>query len=70
MTADLPEGDGIHLISTDKLLKASFASLKAGALEIRPGQSNLLAWMRRLAPDYINRTLWKASKKLVPVETA
>lgn len=55
MTADLPEGDGIRLITTDKLLKVSFASLKAGKLEIRPGQSNLLAWMRRLAPDYINR---------------
>jgi len=23
--------------------------------------------MRRFAPDFINRQLWKASKKLVPV---
>lgn len=68
MTADLPEGDGIRLITTDKLLKVTFAALKAGKLEIRPGQSNLLAWMRRLAPDYINRQLWKTSRKLVPVE--
>ncbi len=68
MTADLPDGDGMRLITRDKLLKVSFASLKAGDLEIRPGQSNLLAWMRRLAPDYINRQLWKASRKLVPVE--
>ena len=67
MTADLPEGDGIRLITTDKLVKLSFASLKAGDLEIRPGQSNVLALMRRLAPDFINRQLWKASKKLVPV---
>ncbi len=57
----------ILLITTDKLVKLSFASLKAGDLEIRPGQSNVLAWMRRLAPDFINRQLWKASKKLVPV---
>lgn len=67
MTTDLPEGDGISLITTDKLVKLSFASLKAGDLEIRPGQSNVLALMRRLAPDFIDRQLWKASKKLVPV---
>jgi uncharacterized oxidoreductase len=41
--------------------------LKVGTLEIRPGQSKQLAFMRRLAPDFINRQLWKASKKLVPV---
>jgi len=23
--------------------------------------------MRRLAPDFINRQLWKSSKKLVPI---
>lgn len=65
MSTDLAEG--ISLITTDRLVKLSFASLKAGVLEIRPGQSKTLAWMRRLAPDFINRKLWKASKKLVPV---
>jgi uncharacterized oxidoreductase len=49
------------------LVKQSFASLKKGALEVRPGQAKLLALMRRLAPDFINRQLWKASKRLVPV---
>ena len=67
LTTDLPEGDGISLITTDELVKQSFASLKAGALEIRPGQSKTLARMRRLAPDFINGRLWKASRKLVPV---
>ena len=66
MTIELAEG-GISLITTDELVKQSFASLKAGALEIRPGQSKQLAFMRRLAPDFINRQLWKATKKLVPV---
>ena len=51
----------------EELVKQTFASLKAGALEIRPGQANQLAFMRRLAPDFINGQLWKASKKLVPV---
>jgi uncharacterized oxidoreductase len=67
MTAGLAEG-GVSVITTDELVKQSFAALKSGALEIRPGQSKQLAFLRRLAPDFINRQLWKASKKLVPVE--
>jgi len=66
MTTELAEGGGT-VISTDELVKQSFALLKTGALEIRPGQSKQLAFMRRLAPNFINRQLWKASKKLVPV---
>jgi uncharacterized oxidoreductase len=66
LTADLPEGDGVTLITTDELIKQSFAALKAGKVEIRPGQANLLALMRRLAPNFINKQLWKASRKLVP----
>jgi uncharacterized oxidoreductase len=66
MTADLPEGDGITMITTDKLVKLTFASLRTGALEIQPGQSKQLAFMRRVAPGFINRQLWKAAKKLVP----
>ncbi|HEY4660130.1 MAG TPA: SDR family NAD(P)-dependent oxidoreductase [Terriglobales bacterium] len=67
MTTELAEGGGT-VITTDELVKQSFASLKAGALEIRPGQSRQLAFLRRLAPDFINRQLWKSSKNLVPVE--
>ena len=67
MTAELPEGGGITLITTDELIKQSFAGFKAGKLEIRPGQANQLALMRRLAPDFIGRQLWKSSRKLVPV---
>jgi uncharacterized oxidoreductase len=68
MTSELAEGDGFAVITTDELMKQSFAALQAGALEIRPGQSKTLAFMRRLAPNFINKQLWKASKKLVPVE--
>ena len=67
LSADIANGDGFTLITTDELVKQSFASLKAGGLEIRPGQARILALMRRLAPDFINRQLWNASKKLVPV---
>src|SRR5246127_252254 len=66
MTTELAEGGGT-VISTDELVKQSFALLKVGTLEIRPGQSKQLAFMRRLAPNFINRQLWKLSKKLVPV---
>ncbi len=65
LTAELAEG-GASLITTDELVKQSFASLKAGTLEIWTGQTKTLAWMRRLAPGFINRKLWKASKGLVP----
>lgn len=68
MTTEMAEG-GASLITTDELVKQSFAALKAGQAEIRPGQSNQLALLRRLAPDFINRKLWNASKVLVPVES-
>jgi uncharacterized oxidoreductase len=67
LSADIPEGGILSLITTEELVKQSFASLKAGDLEIHPGQAKILALMRRLAPDFINSQLWKASKKLVPV---
>ena len=70
MTADLPGGEGVTLITTDELIKQSFAAFKAGKLEIWPGQSNQLALMRRIAPNFINKQLWKASKKFVPVEVS
>jgi uncharacterized oxidoreductase len=69
LTAGLPESS-IRLITTDELVKHTIASLKAGVREIRPGQSQQLALMRRLAPDFINKQLWKASKKLVPAGAA
>jgi uncharacterized oxidoreductase len=65
LTSEFPEK--ISMITTDELVKLTFAALKAGTPEIRPGQSNQAAFMRRLAPNLINRQLWKASKELVPV---
>jgi len=67
LAADLPEGGLISLITTEVLIAKSFAALKAGKLEIRPGQANLLKLMSRLVPEFMNRQLWKASKQLVPV---
>jgi uncharacterized oxidoreductase len=66
MTSDFVEA-GISTITTDELVRQTFAALRAGKSEIRPGQSNQAAFMSRLAPNFINRQLWKASKPLVPV---
>ncbi len=65
LTDDFAE-HGIDMISTEELVKLSFADLRSGKLEIRPGQSKQLALMSRLAPNFINRQLWKRSKTLVP----
>jgi uncharacterized oxidoreductase len=65
LTSDFPEST-MKLITTDELLRATFAGLQSGKQEIRPGQANLLALMRRIAPGFINRQLWNASKGLVP----
>ena len=64
MTSEFPEE--VDKISTEELVRLSFAALRAGKLEIRPGQTNQVAFMRRLAPDFINRQLWKGSKELIP----
>jgi uncharacterized oxidoreductase len=66
LTTELAEGESIDLMTTDELINQSFAGFKAGKLEIRPGQSNQLAFMRRLAPNFIGKQLWKASRNLVP----
>jgi uncharacterized oxidoreductase len=69
MTSEFDEA-GISAITTDELVRRTIAALRAGKREIRPGQSNVLALMRRLAPNFINRQLWKASKPLVPSAAA
>jgi uncharacterized oxidoreductase len=65
MTDEFAEHD-FPMISTQELVQLTFAGLRAGKSEIRPGQSNQLAFMRRLAPNFINRQLWNASRVLVP----
>jgi len=69
MTSEFDEA-GISTITTDELVRQTVAALRTGKREIRPGQSNQAAFMRRLAPNFINRQLWKASKALVPAAAA
>ena len=66
LSASLSEGNGIKLITTDELVAATIKALEAGKVEIRPGQSNQLHWLSRLAPGFINGMLHKASRPLIP----
>jgi uncharacterized oxidoreductase len=64
MTSEFDEA-GMPTMSKEDLITQSFAALRAGKLEIRPGQSNQLALMRRVAPGFIGRQLWKATRPLL-----
>src|SRR2546428_6174740 len=62
LSAEMSEGDGVTVITTDELVKQSFASLTAGAPERRPGRGQQRAVLCRLPPHFINMQLWRASK--------
>ncbi len=66
LTADLPEGGDVKIITTDVLVDATIKALKAGSLEICVGQSAQLMWMSRIAPGFINGQLYKGSKSQIP----
>ena len=53
------------MITTDKLISLSFAALRAGKMEIRPGQSQLLAFMSRVAPGFINMLSWSTESLII-----
>ncbi len=65
LTAGFPE-KGFKIITTDELVSATLKGLRAGRSEIRPGQSNQLHWMSRIAPRFINARLYKGSKAMIP----
>jgi uncharacterized oxidoreductase len=66
LTADMPDDGDFKIMTTDELMKETFKGLRAGRLEIRPGQANQLYWMSRIAPGFINAQLAKGSKSMVP----
>lgn len=60
---DTPEG--VKMMSTDELVSATIPALRAGKLEITPGQASQLRFMSRMAPGFIVGQLWKASKAML-----
>jgi uncharacterized oxidoreductase len=69
MTSDFAEGD-FAMITTEALVQATIRGLRSKALEIRPGQSNQLHWMSRIAPGFIQGQLEKGSAEYVPAATS
>jgi uncharacterized oxidoreductase len=66
LAADIVEGDGVKVITTEELIAATLPALAAGKVEIRPGQSNQMHWLSRLAPAFINGMVSKNSRQLIP----
>jgi uncharacterized oxidoreductase len=64
--AAFPEDAKFKIITTDTLVDATIKALAQGRLEIRPGQSNQLRFMSRLAPGFIQGQLAKGSRSLIP----
>ena len=60
------EGADFEVMPLETMLDAAIAGMKAGHAEIRPGQSNQLYWMSRIAPGFIHKQLAKGSKALIP----
>ncbi len=64
--AAYPDDPGFKVISTDELMTMTMKALAKGTPEIRPGQSNGLRFMSRVAPGFIQGQLEKGSKSLIP----
>jgi uncharacterized oxidoreductase len=64
--APFPDDGSVKVITTDVLVAATMKALAKGAKEIRPGQSNDLRLMSRVAPNFIQSQLAKNSKSLIP----
>jgi uncharacterized oxidoreductase len=61
-SADL---EGVNLMKVDELVRASLKGLAEDRYEIRPGQSNQLALMSRLAPGFILGQLSKPVARML-----
>ena len=66
LTADMPDDGDFKVLTTAQLMEETLRGLRAGRIEIRPGQANQLYWMSRIAPGFINAQLEKGSKSMVP----
>ncbi|MGB5366861.1 MAG: SDR family NAD(P)-dependent oxidoreductase, partial [Polyangiales bacterium] len=66
LTAGMPEDGDFKVLTTAQLMEETLKGLRAGRIEIRPGQANQLYWVSRIAPGFINAQLEKGSKSMVP----
>lgn len=55
---------GAKAMSVDELAKAAIRGLESNTLEIRPGLSNALKWMSRIAPNFAVNMLGKNAEAM------
>ena len=56
---------GVSVMKTDQMVRESLRGLERDRLEIRPGQSNQLRFMNRVAPDFILGQLSKPVDRML-----
>ena len=56
------ETKGQKAMPVSELAQKAIAGIEAGKLEVRPGQSNMLKLLSRLAPDFAFKTLTRLTK--------
>jgi uncharacterized oxidoreductase len=54
-----------HLMSVETLAKQALRGLEQDRLEIRPGESNVLKLMSRIAPEFALRQLSDAADRMM-----
>lgn len=62
--SDESDMKGITIMSVEEMVRQSIAGMERDQLEIRPGQSNQLKFMSRLAPDFILKQLSKSAARM------
>jgi len=56
---------GVPIMPLEEMVRACFKGMEKDTLEIRPGQSNQLRFMSRLAPDFILAQLAKPAQRML-----
>ena len=59
---------GVSIMNVQDMVTAAVQGLKADKFEIRPGQSNQLRFMSRVAPDFILKQLSKPVDRMHSVK--
>ena len=62
---DAEDMEGTKAMTVENLARDAAAGMKSDRFEIRPGQSNLLQWMSRIAPSFILGQLSKSADRMI-----
>ncbi|MEO7109581.1 MAG: SDR family NAD(P)-dependent oxidoreductase [Polyangiaceae bacterium] len=62
---DREDMEGTKAMTVEALASEAIAGMRQDRFEIRPGQSNLLQWMSRIAPSFILGQLSKSADRMI-----